>query len=220
MALGVERFTKVHNFAVKEGFVGAFPNFHQAEYDRGVVYGSILLNHNSAIWRDIPAEELGNPDSSEGRFIAIHEYAIKNGFVGGFPNFHQAEYDGKLVYGSLLIKPEAGEWFDVPSKSYEELVSDLTKIYNEIGEKKLAIALKEIPEISQEYAVAGIGAAIGACAKNKLCRKIVVKTAKKAYEIAKEKMKERERARERERFERMDRTNYELEKFDRWERTA
>lgn len=215
------RISAVYDYAVANGFVGGFPNFHQADYGQGVVYGTILLKPGCAIWQDVSASTLGNSDSSEARFIAVHNYAVANGFIGGFPNFHQADYGQGVVYGCLLIKPEAGEWFDVPSKSYDELVLELEQIYNEIGEGNLASAFNQVPEVSEAFIIQGGKEAIKACARSKGCRT----AAKAAYKLIRKKIRhlmknEKERREERERFERMDRTNYELEKFDRWERTA
>jgi len=57
-------------------------------------------------WRDVPASELGNPppDDVGARFRATNDYAAKNGFVGGFPNFHEADYGQGTVYDTILIK--------------------------------------------------------------------------------------------------------------------
>jgi hypothetical protein len=32
---------------------GGFPNFHQADYGQGIVYGTILLHHHTVEWRDV-----------------------------------------------------------------------------------------------------------------------------------------------------------------------
>lgn len=109
------RFRATHDYAVGNGFVGGFPNFHQADYGSGLVYGTVLLRSNEAEWRDVKASDIGNPPGGDvgARFRATHDYAVTNGFVGGFPNFHQADYGQGLVYGTLLLKPGATEWRDV-----------------------------------------------------------------------------------------------------------
>jgi hypothetical protein len=96
------RFRAVHDYARDNGFVGGFPNFY---FNNGTLnYGTILLGQSVALWRDVPASELGYPANADAgtRFRAVHDYAIKNGFVGGFPNFFYDE--SKQVYGVILIK--------------------------------------------------------------------------------------------------------------------
>jgi hypothetical protein len=97
------RFRAVNDWAVRNGYAAAFPNFHQADYGRGVVYGTILLKQGVEK-RDIPASELGNPANNEARFRAVHDWATRNGYVAGFPNFHQADYGQGVVYGTILLK--------------------------------------------------------------------------------------------------------------------
>ena len=89
-------------YAQNNGFVGGFPNFYSN--NETLNYGTILLKRGAAEWRDVPTSELGYPaDADAGtRFRAVHDYAIKNGFVGGFPNFFSDEL--KQVYGVILIK--------------------------------------------------------------------------------------------------------------------
>ncbi|MBN1964603.1 MAG: hypothetical protein JW910_08145, partial [Anaerolineae bacterium] len=101
-------FRAVNDYAAANGFIGGFPNFHMiTEPDRGVVYGVVLLNGEAAEWRDVSAAELGYPDPSDvgQRFRAAQDYASRNGFTGGFPNFYEAQYpDTGLVYGTILLK--------------------------------------------------------------------------------------------------------------------
>jgi murein DD-endopeptidase MepM/ murein hydrolase activator NlpD len=110
-----ERFRATYDWATRNGYVGGFPNFHEANYGNGTVYGSILVKASAADWRDIPAAELGNPRTAEERFRATYDWATRNGYVGGFPNFHEADYGNGTVYGTLLIKPQAAEWRDLYS---------------------------------------------------------------------------------------------------------
>jgi hypothetical protein len=113
------RFRAVNDWAVKRGYKGAFPNFHQAEYrdGRGVVYGTILIKEGMADWKDIPAADLGHPRDAEARFRAVNDWAGQRGYAGAFPNFHQAEYrDGRgVVYGTILLKKGAADWKDIPA---------------------------------------------------------------------------------------------------------
>lgn len=102
------RFRAVYDYAHSNGFVGGFPNFHSANYGEGTVFGAILIKSGAAEWRDIPAVELGNPSGAQTMFRAIHDYAVSNGYIGGFPNFHSADYGNGKVFGAILIKPSSG----------------------------------------------------------------------------------------------------------------
>jgi len=114
----------VNSYAVTHGFVGGFPTGFQADYGHGAVCGCVLLPADSAEWRDVPRQALGNIDIDDipGRFRAVHDYAVREGFVGGFPTlFHRTEADAGpfpmgvagTVYGVVLIRPGYGEWRDV-----------------------------------------------------------------------------------------------------------
>ena len=107
-----ERFRAVQDWATQHGYVGGFPNFHQANY--GIRYGTLMIKSSAAAWRDIPAVELGNPASVEGRFRAVNDWAARNGYVSGFPNFHEADHGSGTVYGTILLKPGFAQWRDVP----------------------------------------------------------------------------------------------------------
>ena len=112
-----QRFTQTNDYAWAHRFLSGFPNFHQADYGQGVVFGTLLLGGDAAEWRDVPAAQLGNPPIHDvgARFRATNDYASRNGFVGGFPNFHHANYGQGTVYGTILIKRGAATWRDVPA---------------------------------------------------------------------------------------------------------
>jgi uncharacterized repeat protein (TIGR01451 family) len=107
-------------------FVGGFPNFHEADYGSGIVYGTILLRQGATEWRDVPASELGieDPNDIAARFKAIDKYARDNGFVGGFPNFYQADYGSGTVYGTILLHQGAAECRDVPASELGDEYAD------------------------------------------------------------------------------------------------
>ena len=109
------RFRAISDWATRRGYKGGYPNFHWTNYGKGPVYGSMLIKTSAADWRDIPASELGNPKTPEERFRAISDWAARNGYRGGYPNFHQANYGRGVVYGAVLIKREAADWRDIPA---------------------------------------------------------------------------------------------------------
>lgn len=116
------RFRAVNDYAAKNGFLGALPNFFEADYGQGKVYGTIFIKKDAGEWRDIKASELGNPQTMEERFRAINDYATRNGFLSGFPNFHEANNGQGTVYGAVLLKRTAGEWQDIERNQYASVL--------------------------------------------------------------------------------------------------
>src|SRR6266542_4223910 len=105
------RFSAVNDWAARYGYLSAFPNFYEADY--GTDFGTILLRSGAVDWRDIPAVELGNPTSVEARFRAVNDWATRNGYLSGFPNFHEANYGSGTVYGAILLKRGSADWRDI-----------------------------------------------------------------------------------------------------------
>lgn len=112
------RFRETSDYAWAHRFLSGFPNFHEADYGQGVVYGTFLLGSDVADWRDLRAADLGSPPAGDvgARFRATNDWAHRNGYLSGFPNFHQADYGAGTVYGSVLIKQGAAEWRDIPAR--------------------------------------------------------------------------------------------------------
>jgi hypothetical protein len=102
--------------ATKEGFAGAFPNFHEAQYGPNLVGGTIFLKHGMVDWRDIPHSWLGYTPLQDfgGRMRATQQLATVLGYVGGYPNFHHANYGSGIVCGTIFLPREIAEWRDVP----------------------------------------------------------------------------------------------------------
>jgi hypothetical protein len=48
------------------------------------------------------------------RFRAVNDWAGEHGFDTGFPSFHEAERDGRRVYGAWLLREDIAEWRDIP----------------------------------------------------------------------------------------------------------
>jgi hypothetical protein len=94
------QFRRIHDYAVKNGFVGGFPNFHTFDFR----FGIIVIRKEAAVWESVPAETLARhfrePQHFTNRFVAVHRYAQSKGFVSGFPNFHELHGD----YGVILLK--------------------------------------------------------------------------------------------------------------------
>ena len=109
------RMRATQDYAVRQGFVGGFPNFFHADHGTGLVCGTVLLPAASVEWRDLPWTEIGAPDLGDidARFRGVHDWAVAHMFVGGFPNMYHADQANGRVAGAVLVKPGAGTWEDV-----------------------------------------------------------------------------------------------------------
>jgi hypothetical protein len=110
------RFRNVQRYADAHGFFAGFPNFHEAEYGDGVVYGTILLRDTEAEWRAVLRSEYNNIsiDDVPALFRAANDYADRLGYPAAFPNCEQGDEGQGVVYGTILMKPGTTEWRDVP----------------------------------------------------------------------------------------------------------
>ncbi len=106
-----------HDYAAAQGYAHGFPNFHQADYGQGVVYGVCLVRPGFAEWRDVPIASLGfrypwaEPTHAplSWWFRSINAYAFNNGFSAGMPNGHYARYGNLWVVGIHLF-PQASAY--------------------------------------------------------------------------------------------------------------
>ena len=87
------RFRAINDWCVSHGYTAGWPNFHVATYQNPTrtVYGHFLLRDVVVDWRDVSAAEYAATDLRT-RFTGAHDYAVRNGYQHGFPNFHQADY--------------------------------------------------------------------------------------------------------------------------------
>ncbi|WP_123534576.1 hypothetical protein [Halosimplex salinum] len=112
------RFRQVHDYARHSGFLTGFPNFHQADYGQGVVYGTKLVPENSGEYRDVPRTQLGSNLARQnvGDMVrAANSYAQANGYAGALPTFHEADHGNGVVYGLVLYDSPSAEFRDVPA---------------------------------------------------------------------------------------------------------
>lgn len=112
-------FRAAHDWAHERRLGSAFPNLHRFDHGdgRGPVHGLVLLDGELAQRLDVPGSHLGiaHDADARARFRAMHDYAVANGYLTGFPNFHQFDYrDGRgMVHGTVLVRRGQGEWMDV-----------------------------------------------------------------------------------------------------------
>jgi hypothetical protein len=121
------RMRAAHKWAMENGYIGGFPTFFHANTATGTVCGTVLLKAECAEFRDVPLSELGNPSMSdiEARFRGSHDYAVKNGFVGGFPTLNQrrnwvyrtvgnqGRWRAEELCGTVLLRSSCAEWRDI-----------------------------------------------------------------------------------------------------------
>ncbi len=112
----IAAFQRSSLLATKEKVVGAYPNFHEVRQGNNIVGGTIFLKYGAADWMDIPLAELGYPliNDFAARMRATTNYAVQNGYIGGYPNGFHANYGKGIVCGTILIKPGSADWRDVP----------------------------------------------------------------------------------------------------------
>ena len=80
------RLTNAHDWAkTQPGIVHGFPNFHEANYGAGVVYGTFLLTAAAVTWQDVPVATIlgANIDPTtrpmEQWFTGANDWAMSNG---------------------------------------------------------------------------------------------------------------------------------------------
>jgi hypothetical protein len=119
-----QRFREVNDYAGRHGMAAGWPNFHEADYGAGVVYGTFFLPHHVVEWRDVPATAYGGATVADvpAMFRGANDYAAANGFAAGLPNCHQADYGNGVVYGTFLVRHGHVTFLDV--KAAELGVSD------------------------------------------------------------------------------------------------
>jgi hypothetical protein len=111
------RFRLVNDYAIKKGYVSGFPNFQEADHGQGIIFGGIfLLPARVAEWRDVPRDTYGvyHIEEVPALFRGAAAYAASHNYPGAYPNCHQQDHGGGVLYGTILIKPGMAQWKDVP----------------------------------------------------------------------------------------------------------
>ena len=113
------RLTSAHDWAKTQGAAHGFPNFHEANYGNGVVYGTYLLTPAAVTWQDVPVAQIlgSNIDPTtrpmEQWFTGAHDWAMANGKDAAMPNGHYAQYGGNWVVGIFSFNPGVAQWRDL-----------------------------------------------------------------------------------------------------------
>ena len=113
------RLTSAHDWAKTQGAAHGFPNFHEANYGAGIVYGTHLLTPAAVTWQDVPVQQIlgANIDPTsrpmEQWFTGAHDWAMANGRVAAMPNGHYANYGGTFVVGVFSFNQGFAQWRDL-----------------------------------------------------------------------------------------------------------
>jgi M6 family metalloprotease-like protein len=137
MALSPDRrFQLVHDFAVSQGFVSGFPDFHEADHGQGVVGSVYLLPASAAEAREVPHDIFGEVDIGNvpALFRAAASYAAGQGYVGAYPNCHEQDYGGGPVYGVIMLKNGMAEQRNVPGATLGD------PVVNDTGAVMMAVS--------------------------------------------------------------------------------
>ncbi|WP_445491226.1 hypothetical protein [Niallia sp. 03133] len=89
-------------------YLGGFPDFHLSTDKK--LFGAIGLFKNAGVRRWVVASDLGyvESDSNEDRIKKAQNYAVRQGFAGGFPSFEHHNQYFELI---LLYKNAASAWY-------------------------------------------------------------------------------------------------------------
>lgn len=129
------RFRACNDYGAHRGYLSAIPNFHQANHGNGVVYGAIFIKKNAGIHKTVLRTELGvGPENIEAFFRAVNDYAAKNGYGSGYPNFHQIGSGRGLGYGVILLNKQSAQPIDIEKRkiSFNDIASRF-RAFNDYG---------------------------------------------------------------------------------------
>jgi hypothetical protein len=105
------RLTAAYDFARGAGYEHGYPNFHQANYGAGIVFGTFLIFFGLVHYRDVFVRDLpmsGEPTTNPMHvwFKVVNQYAEREpGYAAGMPNGHYIK-DAKSrewVIGTVLF---------------------------------------------------------------------------------------------------------------------
>ncbi len=110
-----DRFRTIDNWCTHNSYPCGWPNFHQATYTNPTrtAYGHFLFKPSVVHWQDVPAAEYA-ANSLRTRFTGAHDYALRQGYQHGFPNFQEQDYGQGVVFGTYLVPPNTAHFADVP----------------------------------------------------------------------------------------------------------
>lgn len=124
------RLSSAHDWAKQQGAGHGFPNFHEANYGAGIVYGTYKVDPATMQLQDIGVLSILGADIDpttrpmEEWFRGAHTWATANGHVGAMPNGHYINKFGHWIIGIVSFNAPFVQWRDLTgdelgfSKSY------------------------------------------------------------------------------------------------------
>jgi hypothetical protein len=100
-------FRAIHTNAQKVGMASGYPTFVSRQQQAGWVLQCVFLPLENVEIRNLSVSQLApaGPGDVPSLFRAIHDYAVKNGFEGGYPTFAPSSEDRPSSgYDCVLIK--------------------------------------------------------------------------------------------------------------------
>lgn len=104
------RFVGAHDIARSRGYGHGFPNFHEADYGQGVVYGTVFIPKDACYWEDAHASDLGlgNGDPTartmDEWFRGASKWAYDRNLPAAMPNGNYAHYSDGWRCGLMVMK--------------------------------------------------------------------------------------------------------------------
>lgn len=113
-------------YATRYGFGAGIPTFENGNQNGQIVYGTVLVPKKYVEFKDIPQSELGNVDLNnfQERVRQSMTWATNHGYSAGIPTFHHADHGRGIVCGTILFKPDAVTFRDIPQSRMELINRD------------------------------------------------------------------------------------------------
>ncbi|MDF7818740.1 hypothetical protein P1X15_14085 [Runella sp. MFBS21] len=113
-------------YATRYGFGAGVPTFENGNQNGQIVYGTVLVPKKYVEFKDIPQSELGNVDLNnfQERVRQSMTWAANHGYSAGIPTFYHADHGRGVVCGTILFKPDAVTFRDIPQSRMEPINRD------------------------------------------------------------------------------------------------
>jgi hypothetical protein len=98
-----KRMGAANTYAREQGYEAAFPNYFHADHGAGIVCGTLLLPDAAITRKQFSFASMPDGldvDDTGAVFRAVHNWAVENGFLGGFPTYFEAP---KGLGGSFAV---------------------------------------------------------------------------------------------------------------------
>ena len=129
-----KQFRAINDWCVRDGsYRGGWPNFNSLDYldGRGTVYGNCIAGPSVLDFRNVGQDEYQAHDN-QSMFTGAWNYAMKNGYLTGFPNWNQArdslkEEEPKLIAAVRAAIIKRNKWRRSAKELYRKGCSRQTR---------------------------------------------------------------------------------------------